>query len=283
MRVGHFRHTQIRLAYIRAVLFDLGQSLTPFSDPVPIDSIFWLAIILAVTLLGLSKGGFAGVGMAATPLMAMVMPPLQAAAILLPILLVQDAISVFVYRREFSAWNLKVLIPGAVIGVAVAGVLAAHVSDAFVRLAIGLIGMGFAINNWFGRRPIKARPASAVGGVFWGALSGFTSTFAQVGATPFQFHILPQRLEKMTLVGTTAIFFASVNAMKVLPYFLLGQFSTEGLSTTVAMLPFAIATNFFGIWLVRRTPTEVFYKIAHALVFVISLVLLVQGAMAYLR
>src|SRR5688572_11445062 len=108
--------------------------------PLLTDPIFLVTALVAVTFLGLSKGGFAGVGMAATPLLALVLPPLQAAAILLPILLVQDVISVWVYRREWSAWNLKVLLPGAVIGVVVAWALAAYVSDAAVRISIGLIG-----------------------------------------------------------------------------------------------------------------------------------------------
>jgi len=244
------------------------------------DPLFWVVIIPAVTFLGLSKGGFAGVGMASTPLVALVLPPLKAAAILLPILLVQDAISVWVYRRKWSAWNLKVLTPGAVIGVAAAWLLAAHVSEAAVRLAIGGIGIGFSLNTWFSRFPEKAERPTAASGVFWGVLSGFTSTFAQVGAPPFQVHVLPQRLDKMTLVGTTAIFFATVNLTKVVPYFSLGQFSHEGLNLTIALLPLAIATNFLGIWLVRRTPTAVFYKVAHVLVFVISLALLAQGAYA---
>jgi uncharacterized membrane protein YfcA len=242
------------------------------------DPFFWLVIIPAVTFLGLSKGGFAGIGMASTPLLALVLPPLKAAAILLPILLVQDAISVWVYRREWSLWNLKVLTPGAVIGVAAAWLLAAHVSEAFVRLAIGLIGVGFSLNTWLSRFPEQAARPNTASGVFWGALSGFTSTFAQVGAPPFQLYVLPQRLDKMTLVGTTAIFFAAVNVMKVVPYFSLGQFSAEGLSLTLVLLPLAIGTNFLGIWLVRRTPTAVFYKIAHVLVFLVSLALLLQGA-----
>jgi uncharacterized membrane protein YfcA len=247
------------------------------------DPFFWLAIIPAVTLLGLSKGGFAGVGMASTPMMALVMPPLKAAAILLPILIIQDIISVWVYRRAWSAWNLKVLTPGAVIGIGVAWLLAAHVSDAFVRLAIGLIGISFSLNTWVSRLSQKAARPTVAGGVFWGVLAGFTSTFAQVGAPPFQVHVLPQRLDKMTLVGTTAIFFATVNAMKVAPYFFLGQFSSDSVNYTLALLPLAIGTNFLGIWLVKRTPTELFYKIAHILVFVISLALLLQGVVAYVR
>lgn len=242
------------------------------------DPLFWLVIIPAVTLLGLSKGGFTGLGMASTPLVALALPPLQAAAILLPILLVQDVISVLVYRRDWSAWNLRVLTPGAAIGVAAAWLVAAHVSEAFVRLAIGLIGVGFSLNFRLARMPTYAARPTVASGLFWGILSGFASTFAQVGAQPYQLHILPQRLDKMTLVGTTVLFFASVNVMKVIPYFSLGQFSTDGLSVSLALLPLAIGTNFLGIWLVRRTPTAVFYRLAYILVLIVSLALFAQGA-----
>ena len=102
------------------------------------DPLFYLLAIPAVTLLGLSKGGFAGLGMVTTPMLALIMPPLQAAAILLPLLIVQDAISVWTYRRAWSAWNLKVLMPGAVLGTRL-GLLAdqhrllGHTSGARVR------------------------------------------------------------------------------------------------------------------------------------------------------
>jgi uncharacterized membrane protein YfcA len=85
------------------------------------DPLFYLLAIPAITALGLGKGGFAGVGMISTPLLALTMPPLQAAAILLPILLCQDVISCWAYRREWSAWNLKVLLPGSIVGVGAAG------------------------------------------------------------------------------------------------------------------------------------------------------------------
>src|SRR5208282_1718357 len=95
------------------------------------------------------------------------------------------------------------------------------------------------------------RPPVALG-VFWGSLSGFMSTLVQVGAPPYQIHILPQRLDKLTLVGTTVIFFAFMNWMKVVPYLALGQFSPRNLGTSLALLPLAVAANFLGIWLVRK-------------------------------
>ena len=95
--------------------------------------------------------------------------------------------------------------------------------------------------------------------------------------------MLPQKLDKLTFVGTSVIFFALVNWMKVIPYFALGQFNTETLATSLVLLPLAVATNFLGIWLVRRTPTALFYKISYVLVFLISAELIRSGLAGILR
>ena len=162
------------------------------------DQLFYLLCIPAVLALGLGKGGFAGVGMISTPLLALTMPPLQAAAILLPILLIQDAISVWFYRREWSAWNLKVLLPGSVVGVGLAWLFAAYVANAYVEIAVGVTGVAFALYTWFGKVPREPRRPSVPVGTIWGLLACFTSTIIQVRAPPYQVHILPQQLDKLT-------------------------------------------------------------------------------------
>ena len=103
------------------------------------DPLFYLLATVAVILLGLSKGGFFGLGVMALPLMSLEVPPLQAAAIILPTVLAQDALTVWTYRRDWSAWNLKIMIPSMAAGIAVAGLFAASLSAAHIRLAIGLI------------------------------------------------------------------------------------------------------------------------------------------------
>jgi uncharacterized protein len=55
------------------------------------------------------------------------------------------------------------------------------------------------------------------------------------------------------------------------------------LAASAMLLPVAIAANFLGIWLVRRTPTELFYQIAYVLVFLISLELIRGGVTALIR
>ena len=245
--------------------------------PIITEPQFYAVAIPAVIFLGLSKGGFSGVATAATPLLALYLPPLEAAALLLPIVICQDVISVKVYWRELSVWNLKVLLPGAAIGIGLAWLFAAHVSDDVIRILIGLTALAFVANVWLRPTHTEPRTRTALGGLFWGAAAGFTSFASQGGGPPFQVFILPQRLPKMVFVGTTAVFFATLNLMKVVPYFMLGQFSSKNISTSIALLPLAVAANFAGIWMVRAVPTAVFYRITYVLLFILGSVLLGQG------
>src|SRR4051812_7803004 len=215
--------------------------------------------------------------MTATPLLALYMPPLEAAALILPVLISQDLISIYVYRRDWDASNLKVLIPGALIGMGLGWLIASHVSDNAVRIAVGSIGLTFVAYSWLRRASLEPRRMGSAAGGFWGAMSGFTSFMTQGGSPPYQVYVLPQRLPKLVLVGTTTMFFAAVNAMKIVPYFMLGSFTPRNLSTSLALFPVAVAANFAGVWLVRHTPTEMFYKIAYTLMLMISLTLLWQG------
>ena len=243
------------------------------------DPLFYALALPAVIALGLSKGGFAGVGQMATPMLALVMPPLEAAAILLPIMIVQDATSMWVYRKEYSGRILAIMIPGAIAGIVAAGLLAAYISDAAVRVFIGVTTIAFVLYTWIGPKQLakEVHAASVPAGVLWGSLSGFTSTIAQAGGPPYQMYVLSQKMNKMTFVGTTALFFGTVNTLKVIPYFALGQFSTKGLGTSAALLPLAMAANMLGFWVVRITPQELFYKITLILMFVISIELVRSG------
>jgi uncharacterized protein len=104
---------------------------------------FYLVAITVVALYGLSKGGFSGLGSLGVPILSLVTSPVRAAAIVLPILIVQDWVSVWAFRRDYSLRNLIILTPSAVIGVGIGWLLAARVSDDAVRLAIGVISILF--------------------------------------------------------------------------------------------------------------------------------------------
>jgi len=246
------------------------------------DARFDLAAVAAVFLFGLSKGGFSGVSTLGMPLMSLVASPVRAAAIVLPILIVQDWVGVWAFRRDFSARNLIILTPSAVLGVGLGWLMAARVSDDAVRLAIGVISIGFVlfmvVRERLGRAPV-AKPA-VPGGILWGSLSGFTSFISHSGAPPFQVYVMPQYLEPRVFAGTAALFFAVVNLLKVPPYFLLGEFSRENLIVSAWLIPVAVVSTFAGVWLVKRVPAGKFYGFILALTFLIGVKLTYDAVLA---
>jgi uncharacterized membrane protein YfcA len=184
------------------------------------DPLFYAAAIPAVTLLGLAQGGFSGLGMLSLPLMALVVSPVQAAAITLPILIVQDVVSVWAYRYTWDKRNVVILVVGATTGIVTGYLLAAQVSDAAIKLAVGLISIAFAARRLVlergGREP-KATLADVPRGMFWGWVTGFTSMIAHAGGPPFQIYVMPQRLPRDVFVGTGAVVFALINWIRCRP------------------------------------------------------------------
>ena len=161
---------------------------------------------------------------------------------------------------------------------ALAWLLARYLDQASVRLAVGAVGVAFATSHGIG---LKLKAQGSASGVFWGAIAGFTGTLANAGGPPFLLYAMSRGLPKMTFVGTTAVFFLVLNAAKLVPFFALGQFSNESLTTSIALLPVAIAANLIAIRLVRRIPSAAFYTMSYALVLAVSTGLIWQAIAEY--
>lgn len=245
------------------------------------DPWFYAAAIVGTFLIGMSKSGFMpGIGALGVPLMALTISPVQAAAIQLPLLVATDLIGVWNYRRSYDWRNLRLLLPAAVLGVALGWATAAWVTEAHVRILVGLIGVVFTLNYWFGRKPdesVAPRGPDWMRAGFWGTLSSATSFFAHAGGPPYSVYILPQRLPNAIYAGTTIMFFSAVNMLKVPPYFMLGQLTATNVLTSVLLFPIAWAATLVGIWLVRRVPAKPFYRLLYACQFVVSIKLLWDG------
>jgi len=242
------------------------------------DPLFYLAATPAVILMGLSKGGFSGLSLIAIPLMTLVVSPVKAAALMLPILCIQDIVSVWAYRTTFDKRNLLVMLPGALAGIGLGWLFAAQVPDDAVKIGVGLISIGFVVVYWR-KRAVTGEPipGKVLPGLFWGWAAGFTSFIAHAGGPPFQVHVMPQRLPPQTYVGTSTWFFWTINLIKLVPYFFLGQFSTENLSTSFALFPLALISTLAGIWMVRRIAAENFYTLIYALTFLVGVKILWDG------
>jgi len=236
---------------------------------------FYVVALIAAILVGASKGGLPVVGMLGVPVLALATSPVHAAGLLLPIFVVTDMFGLWAYRREFDRRNLMILIPATTLGVGIGWATASIVPEWLVTLIVGLIGLSFSLHYWWrGRHAVTSHPADVPRGVFWGTVSGFTSFVSHAGAPPYQMYVLPQRLEKMIYAGTTTILFAIVNAVKLVPYWALGQLSLANLKTVAALFPFAIAATFVGVRLTRIIPQDLFYRLVISALFLVSLKLI---------
>jgi uncharacterized membrane protein YfcA len=244
----------------------------------PDDLTFWCLAAIAAFIVGAAKGGLTSVGMLAVPVMALAISPVAAAGLLLPIYIVSDVFGLWAFRRDYSALNIKIMITGAVFGVLIGWWLATIVPEAYVRVIVGLIGLAFCLDRFLKRKLTEEpRPASWPRGLFWGAMTGFTSFVSHSGGPPFQVYILPQRLPKMVYAGTVTIIFAAINLMKLPPYIQLGQVRLENLGIVAGMAVFAVAGVFAGLKLTRIIPERQFYAIVTVLLFLVSLKLTWDG------
>lgn len=249
-------------------------------EEIALDWLFYIVATLAVIILGLSKGGFAGIGMISTPMLALVVGPVSAAGFIFPILIIQDAVAVWMYKREWNRQIVSIMVPGAAIGVWLAYELASTVPEWIVQISLGVISLVFASRQLLlslkktqeiGRPPVKAL------GLLSGMGAGFTSMIAHAGTPPFQLYVVPQKLSRDAYIGTSVIFFALLNLMKLPAFALLGQLSPHHLMAAFIFAPVAVASSWLGVQLVRRVDVIRFNMIITIILIGVSVTLIGQG------
>jgi len=243
------------------------------------DLWFYFLAVPSVLVIGISKGGFgASLGIFGVALMSLSVLPMTAAAILLPLMCVMDILSFWAYRRKWSRSNMRILIPAALAGIVLGALTFRYMNPAIIRILVGFIGTGFSLSYFFrGQYASKPQEANVVRGNFWGLISGFTSFVSLSGGPPLSVYLLPQKLDKSLYVGTTVVYFFILNYAKIIPFALLGQFSTENLTTSLVLSPLVPAGVGLGLWLHKRVDASLFLKICAGLIFMVSVRLLYDG------
>ncbi|WP_033074508.1 sulfite exporter TauE/SafE family protein [Sphingopyxis sp. MWB1] len=244
------------------------------------DPVTLAVLLAAVVLLGMAKGGLAGVGALATPLAALVLPPATAAALLLPILIVQDAISVWAFRKTWDRWIIAWMLPGAALGILAGYFYADRVDEAQLMAALGAITFAFGVYRlWVergGRIVAASQSPGWVGSLFGGAM-GFASQIAHAGGPPFQMWVAPRKLPHLTFVGTNAVLFALVNWIKVPAYVALGAFPHEVIVAALILMPLAIVSTLLTVRWLKRIDGARFYVIIYLLMIFLGAKLMWDG------
>ncbi|MBT5031147.1 MAG: sulfite exporter TauE/SafE family protein [Proteobacteria bacterium] len=236
------------------------------------DPTFYYVAVPAVLITGMGKGGLGGnAGAVAVPLMALVIEPIRAAAILLPIICLMDLLAVRTFWGIFDAASLKIIIPASMIGVAIGSTVLGLVSTEVLKALIGIISISFALNYWLVGDRLGKAATSKVSGWICGAVAGFTSLQIHAGAPPLSIYLLPKRLDKYVLLGTMAVFFAILDYVKLIPYALLGQLDSSNLYTSLVLAPLAPIGVKLGYYVLERTSQLVIYRLIYFFLFVAGL------------
>ena len=244
-------------------------------DQVP----FYLTSVIAVLIYGVAKGGFGGaMAVLAVPLMALTMPPTQAAAILLPILVVMDLVVVKTYWGIFDRRALQLLLPPALLGVFAGYLVADAMNEHYMRLLIGALSLGFGAQYLLGLSSGASTEHHRGSASVYGTLAGFTSFSIHAGGPPFTMYLMPKQLSPLLFAGTAGIFFAVVNAVKLVPYYYLGQFNSENLFYSLVLVPLAPLGVKLGHYLVLRAEPGLYYRIISIFMVVVGAKLLYDGA-----
>ena len=215
-------------------------------------------------------------GAVAVPLLALVISPVTAAALLLPIFVVSDHLRSVVVSPRVRSPQSAILIGAGILGIGLGWATASIVTERWVGFdhryhRRELLPQRLAAEA---SRSLSRGRADVPRGIFWGTLMGFSSFVSHSGGPPYQVYVLPQQLPKTVYAGTTTIVFAVINAVKLVPYWALGQLSMSNLKTSAWLMPVAIAGTFAGVRLVRVLPQRTYFAFVQRILFLVSLKLI---------
>ena len=246
------------------------------------DPLFYFFAVPAILIFGIAKGGFGNaIGAVAVPLMALAVSPLQAAAILLPILCVMDVFAIRKFWRQWDVTNIVIMLPAGCVGVLVGSLTFSYLNEGHVRLLIGLLALVFALNFWLKSAGSIQKKPNYVKGTFWSIIGGFTSFGIHSGGPPVNIYLLPQKLHPKVFMGTCAMFFWITNYVKLIPYFLLGQLDSQNLQTSLVLLPLAPIGVGFGYYLHTQVSTAKFYNIFNFFLIITGCKLTYDGVILF--
>lgn len=223
----------------------------------------------AVVFAGVSKGGFgSGAAFAAAAILALAMPPGEALGIMLPLLMLIDLATLRPYWGRWDWRAGRLLILGAIPGVALGVALWRVADDDAIRLLIGVIALGFVAWRVAQARGL-IRPADRQLAPGWGLAAGltagFTSFVSHAGGPPAAVYLLSGRPDKTTFQATTVLIFWIINIAKAVPYAVLGLFTAETFAANLALAPFALLGAWAGVKAHFLVPERAFFLLTYAL------------------
>jgi hypothetical protein len=228
--------------------------------------------------MGVSKSGFGtGFGSLAVPLMALAVSVPDAAAIMMPVLLLTDILSLAFFRNQLDWRLLKFLVPCGLVGTVLGFMLFRLLSPGVVEALVGGFTLLFLAQRLLLPPKPDAPPPPRWVGAILTATSGFTSFIAHAGGPPISAYVIPLKLSPVLFTSTMAVFFFVINLSKWIPYGFLGLLDMRNMMTSLVLLPLVPLGVWVGVRMARRIKPDLFYKFIYAGMFLTGLKLLWDG------
>ena len=241
------------------------------------DPIFLAFASFGVLVFGISKGGVPGpIAMLAVPVMSFAMSPLQAAGILLPLLIIMDFSAIYLYWKKWINNIVKIIIPASIIGILFGTFTFQYTNENQIRIVVGAISIIFVLVSFIQRNNLLLKPTN-IKGYFWSSIAGYTSFLIHAGNPPINFYMLPLKLDKVSFIGTMTLAFLVINVVKLVPYYYVGLLAPSNLIVSLMLLPLAFFSVLFGYFLQKKIPEKLFFNIVYVLLFLSGCKLIYDG------
>ena len=241
------------------------------------DPTFLAFASFGVFVFGISKGGVPGpIAMLAVPVMSFAMSPLQAAGILLPLLIIMDFSAIYLYWKKWINKIVKIIIPASIIGILFGALTFQYTNENQIRIVVGTISIIFVLVSFIQRNNLLLKPTN-IKGYFWSSIAGYTSFLIHAGNPPINFYMLPLKLDKVSFIGTMTLAFLVINVVKLIPYYYVGLLAPSNLIVSLMLLPLAFVSVLFGYFLQKKIPEKLFFNIVYILLFLSGCKLIFDG------
>ena len=214
--------------------------------------------------------------MLAVPVMSFVMSPLQAAGILLPLLIIMDFSAIYLYWKKWLNNIVKIIIPASIIGILFGTFTFQYTNENQIRIVVGAISIIFVLVSFIQRNNLLLKPTN-LKGYFWSSIAGYTSFLIHAGNPPINFYMLPLKLDKVSFIGTMTLAFLVINVVKLIPYYYVGLLAPSNLIVSLMLLPLAFVSVLFGYFLQKKIPEKLFFNIVYILLFLSGCKLIFDG------
>ena len=241
------------------------------------DPVFLAFASFGVFVFGIAKGGVPGpITMLAVPVMSFAMSPLQAAGILLPLLIIMDFSAIYLYWKKWIKKILKIIIPASIVGILFGTFTFKYTNEDQIRIMVGVISIIFVLVSFIQKSNIFLKPTK-LKGYFWSSIAGYTSFLIHAGNPPMNFYTLPLKLDKISFIGTMTMAFLVINVVKLIPYYYVGLLAPANLIVSLILLRLAFISVLIGYFIQKKIPEKIFFNVIYVLLFLSGLKLIYDG------